>query len=80
MPLQALAHLVQAPTADELSIIEGSVLNRFALAQKATPALALSALLLASLTACGGGSSSETLAQPAAAAIRAKVVTTRRIC
>jgi subtilase family serine protease len=67
MPLQALAHLVQAPTADELSIIEGSVLNRFALAQKATPALALSALLLASLTACGGGSGSETLAQPAAA-------------
>jgi len=42
-------------------------LNRFALAQKATPALALSAILLASLTACGGGSSSETLAQPAAA-------------
>jgi len=43
-------------------------LNRFALAQKATPALALSAILLASLTACGGGtSSSETLAQSAAA-------------
>ncbi|HEY8976595.1 MAG TPA: S53 family peptidase, partial [Burkholderiaceae bacterium] len=42
-------------------------MNRFALAQKATPALALSALLLASLTACGGGSSSETLAQPTAA-------------
>ena len=42
-------------------------MNRLALAQKATPALALSAILLASLTACGGGSSSETLAQPAAA-------------
>jgi len=41
-------------------------LNRFALAQKATPALALSAILLASLTACGGGSGPETLAQPAA--------------
>jgi len=67
MPLQALAHLVRAPTADEHSIIEGSVLNRFALAQKATPALALSAILLACLTACGGGSGSETLAQPAAA-------------
>jgi subtilase family serine protease len=67
MPLQALAHLVLTPTADEHSIIEGSVLNRFALAQKATPALALSAILLASLTACGGGSGSETLAQPAAA-------------
>jgi len=67
MPLQALAHLVRAPTADEHSIIEGSVLNRFALAQKATPALALSAILLASLTACGGGSGSEALAQPAAA-------------
>jgi len=40
-------------------------LNRFALAQKATPALALSALLLASLTACGGGTSAEALAQPA---------------
>jgi subtilase family serine protease len=47
-------------------LIEGSVLNRFSLAQKATPALALS-VLLASLTACGGGSSSE-LATPAAAA------------
>jgi subtilase family serine protease len=65
MPLQALVQLVQAPTADDLSIIEGSVLNRFALAQKATPALALSAILLASLTACGGGSGSETQAQPA---------------
>lgn len=42
-------------------------MNRFALAQKATPALALSAILLASLTACGGGSGPETLAQPAAA-------------
>jgi len=67
MPLQALAHLVQAPTADEHSIIEGSVLNRLALAQKATPALALSAILLAGLTACGGGSSADTLAQPAVA-------------
>jgi len=62
MPLQALAHLVRAPTADEHSIIEGSVLNRLALAQKATSALALSAILLAGLTACGGGSSSDTLA------------------
>jgi len=42
-------------------------LNRLVLAQKATPALALSAILLASLTACGGGSAPETLAQPAAA-------------
>ena len=42
-------------------------MNRFALAQKATPALALSAILLASLTACGGGgSSSDSQAQPAA--------------
>lgn len=42
-------------------------MNRFALAQKATPALALSAILLASLTACGGGNSgSDTQAQPAA--------------
>ena len=41
-------------------------MNRLALAQKATPALALSAILLASLTACGGGSSSEALAQSAA--------------
>ena len=36
------------------------------LAQKATPALALSAILLATLTACGGGSSTDSLAQPAA--------------
>jgi len=42
-----------APNADEYSI-EGSVLNRFVLATKATPAL--SVLLLAALTACGGGS------------------------
>ena len=41
-------------------------MNRLALAQKATPALALSAILLASLTACGGGgSSSESLTQSA---------------
>jgi subtilase family serine protease len=47
-------------------LIEGTVLNRFSLAHKATPALALS-VLLASLTACGGGSNSE-LATPAAVA------------
>ena len=41
-------------------------MNRIALAQKAAPALALSAVLLASLAACGGGSSSEQTAQPAA--------------
>ena len=42
-------------------------MNRFALAQKANPALALSAILLASLTACGGGNSgNDTQAQPAA--------------
>ena len=42
-------------------------MNRFALAQKAKPALALSVVLLACLTACGGGSSpSDPTAQPAA--------------
>ena len=35
------------------------------LAKKATPALALSAILLACLTACGGGSGADSLAQPA---------------
>ena len=39
--------------------IEGSALNRLALARKASPALALSVVLLASLAACGGGSSPE---------------------
>jgi len=44
-------------------------LTRLALAQKATPALALSAVLLASLAACGGGASSTTdLAAPSATA------------
>ncbi len=43
-------------------------MNRLALAQKATPALALSAVLLASLTACGGGSSPEQTAQSVPAA------------
>jgi subtilase family serine protease len=57
---RALVHPVQAPTADDHSIIEGPVLNRLA-----TPALALSAILLAGLTACGGGSGADTLAQPA---------------
>jgi len=66
MPLRARVHRVQAPTADDPSIIEGSVLNRLALAQKASPVLALSAILLASLTACGGGANPETSA-PAAA-------------
>jgi subtilase family serine protease len=47
-------------------LIEGSILNSLALAQKATPALALSAILLAALTACGGGSGADSLAQPAA--------------
>lgn len=42
-------------------------MNRFALAQTATPALALSVVLLATLTACGGGSSSDATAQAAAA-------------
>ena len=42
-------------------------MNRFPLAQKATPALALSVILLASLTACGGGSGAEQTAQPAVA-------------
>ena len=42
-------------------------MNRFAIAQKASPALALSVVLLACLTACGGGSSaSDPTAQPAA--------------
>jgi subtilase family serine protease len=50
--------------------IEGSALNRFRLAQTATPALALSVALLASLTACGGGVSSE----PAAADANANAV------
>ena len=40
-------------------------MNRFPLAQKATPALALSVILLASLAACGGGSGAEQTAQPA---------------
>ena len=43
-------------------------MNRFSLAQKATPALALSVVLLACLTACGGGSSTDQTAQTAAAA------------
>ena len=45
-------------------------MTRLALAQKATPALALSAVLLASLAACGGGASSTTtdLAAPSATA------------
>lgn len=38
-------------------------MNRFPLAQRATPALALSVVLLASLVACGGGSSPEQAAQ-----------------
>ena len=38
-------------------------MNRLALAQKATPALALSVVLLASLAACGGGSTPEQTAQ-----------------
>ena len=41
-------------------------MNRLNLAPKATPALALSAILLAALTACGGGSGADSLAQPAA--------------
>ena len=41
-------------------------MNRFSLAQKASPALALSVVLLAGLTACGGGSSTDQTAQPAA--------------
>ena len=40
-------------------------MNRFALAQKASPALAASVVLLACLTACGGGSSSDQTAQAA---------------
>jgi len=40
-------------------------LNRFSPTQKATPALALSLVLLACLTACGGGSSAEQTAQAA---------------
>ena len=43
-------------------------MNRLALARKATPALALSAVLLASLTACGGGSSPDQTAQSVPAA------------
>ena len=42
-------------------------MNRLAPARKANPALALSAVLLASLAACGGGASPETQAQSAAA-------------
>ena len=38
-------------------------MNRLPLAQRATPALALSVVLLASLAACGGGSSPEQTAQ-----------------
>ena len=38
-------------------------MNRFALARKAAPSLALSAVLLASLAACGGGSSADPTAQ-----------------
>ncbi len=48
-------------------LIEGSALNRLALARKATPALALSVVLLASLAACGGGSAPEQAAQSTAA-------------
>jgi subtilase family serine protease len=44
-------------------LIEGSALNHLPLARRATPALALSVVLLASLAACGGGSSPELSAQ-----------------
>ena len=43
-------------------------MNRLALAQRATPALALSVILLAGLTACGGGSSAEQATPSSAAA------------
>ena len=42
-------------------------MNRLPLAQRATPALALSVVLLASLAACGGGSSPDQTAQSATA-------------
>jgi subtilase family serine protease len=48
-------------------LIEGSALNRLTLARKATPALALSVVLAASLAACGGGSDTEQVAQSTAA-------------
>ncbi len=52
-------------------------MNRFAPALKAKPALALSVILLAGLTACGGGSSSsDPTAQPAAAPQTAASTTT----
>ncbi len=43
-------------------------MNRIALAPNATPALAFSVVLLASLAACGGGATSDQTAQPAAVA------------
>jgi hypothetical protein len=47
---------------------KGSALNRFAHAPTARPALALSIVLLACLTACGGGSSPDQTTQPTATA------------
>jgi len=48
-------------------------LNRFALAPNARPAVALSIVLLACLTACGGGSSPDQTSQPDATAADASV-------
>jgi hypothetical protein len=58
---------------DQLS--KGSALNRFALAPNARPALALSLVLLACLTACGGGSSPDQTTQPSASASDASTST-----
>ena len=51
-------------------------MNRLSLALKATPALTLSAVLLASLAACGGGSSSDPAAQAESASGTETVQTT----
>ncbi len=50
-------------------------MNRFALAPNARPAVALSIVLLACLTACGGGSSPDQTSQPDATATDAPVST-----
>ena len=50
-------------------------MNRFALAPNARPAVALSIVLLACLTACGGGSNADQTSQPAATAADASAST-----
>ncbi len=69
--------IVASATDADNQLIKGSALNRFALAPNARPAAALSLVLLACLTACGGGSSPDQASQsPAAVAADAPASTT----